>query len=221
MILLAEVDAHQLTLGNYLDTWLTGKHALRPATRALYVSLVEHYLKPQLGAIRLLDLRGSHLDRFYAGLQTGVRGTPLSAGTIRRIHAVLRSALGTAVKRRLLPYNPAQHIELAPEDPRRPRPWTTEQCLTFLAATSQDRLAPMYQLLLTTGMRRGEAMGLRWEDVHLDDDHLVVSQQITEVRGKLVTGRPKTRNSVRVVALDDWTVLTLRRRSRSGSSPRP
>jgi hypothetical protein len=66
-------------------------------------------------------LRAHHLDTFYASITSGRRGRPLSPATIRRIHAVLRSALGSAVKRRLIPYNPAEHIELAPANPKRPR----------------------------------------------------------------------------------------------------
>ena len=128
-----------------------------------------------------------------------------------RVHAALRSALNTAVKRRLIPYNPAEHIELAPENPKRPKPWTLDQCRAFLDHIADDRLAALYHLYLVTGMRRGEAAGLRWEDVDFVGRCLFVVQQIVDVRGRLVIGTPKTRKSARGLPLDEFSVMRLRR----------
>ncbi|MGH3739288.1 MAG: hypothetical protein ACRDT6_27365, partial [Micromonosporaceae bacterium] len=121
-----------MKVGEYLENWLAGKHALKPKTVALYRDALDLYLAPHLGSIGLLELRPNHLDRFYSAIAIGKRGKPLSASSIRRIHAALRSALNTAVKRRLIPYGPALHVELAPENPHRPKPWTAEQCQLFL-----------------------------------------------------------------------------------------
>jgi integrase len=165
--LMSDVNLTSLTVQEYLGTWLTSKHALKPTTMALYTEFTTNYLVPHLGQIRLLEVRAHHLDRMYANITVGLRGRPLSPSTIRRIHGVLRSALNTAVKRRLIPYNPAEHIELAPENPKRPKPWTPEQSQAFLQHIAQDRLANLYHLMLVTGMRRGETVGLRWEDVVL------------------------------------------------------
>jgi integrase len=107
-------------------------------------------------------------------------------------------------------HNPALYVELPPENPKRPTPWTATQCSTFIAAIQDDRLAPLYHLLITTGMRRGEAIGLRWSDVDLDRDLLVISQQITPVRGRSEIGAPKTRKGARLVPLDPATVAVLR-----------
>lgn len=208
---MADVHVHALTVGDYLDAWLTGKHSLRPKTVSVYRDAIELYLRPHLGAIRLLELRAHHLDRFYVSISVGRRGRPLSPSTIRRVHAVLRSALNTAVKRRLIPYNPADHVELAPENPKRARPWSVREARTFLEATRDDRLAALYRLLLVTGMRRGEAVGLRWQDVDLDGRCLFVVQQITEIRGRGVVGKPKTKRGSRVIPIDDGTVDVLRR----------
>jgi len=209
--LLVDVGVHSVTVAEYLDTWLTGKHALKPKTVELYRTLADNYLVPHLGDIKLLELRAQHLDRMYAAITLGKSGRPLSPSTIRRIHGVLRSALTTAVKRRLIPYSPAEHIELAPENSRRPKPWTIAECQAFLARSAEDRLAPLYELILATGLRRGEALGLRWEDVDFDGGALYVIQQIVEVHGRPVVGTPKTKHGARVVSLDTVTVATLRR----------
>ena len=209
--LLVDVGVHSVTVAEYLNTWLTGKHALKPKTVELYRTLADNYLVPHLGDIKLLELRAQHLDRMYAAITVGKSGRPLSPSTIRRVHGVLRSALTTAVKRRLIPYSPAEHIELAPENPRRPKPWTIADCQAFLAGSADDRLAALYELILATGLRRGEALGLRWEDLDLDGAALYVIQQIVEVRGQPVVGTPKTKHGARVVSLDTATVATLRR----------
>ncbi len=208
---MADVTMHSLTVAEYLEMWLSGKHALKPKTVALYADMTRNYLVPHLGDIRLLELRAQHLDRMYAAITMGKRGRPLSPSTIRRVHAVLRSALNTAVKRRLIPYSPAEHIELAPENPKRPKPWAPDQCQTFLEHVREDRLANLYELMLVTGMRRGEAIGLRWEDVDLDGQCLFIVQQITEVRGKSTIGTPKTKRGTRLVPIDGATAAMLRR----------
>ncbi len=219
---MSDVDAHSVTVGRYLDDWLAGKHALKPKTAALYRDALDHYLIPHLGSIRLMELRAHHLDRFYLSIAVGRRGRPLSPSSIRRIHAALRSALNTAVKRRLIPYNPALHIELAAENPKRPKPWSAEQAQTFLRKYRDDRFATLYRLMLVTGLRRGEVVGLRWEDVDLHGRCLFVVQQITEVRGMAVVGTPKTKRGARVVPLDATTVDHLRGHARLKSlrSPR-
>ena len=204
------VEAHSLTVGEYMESWLAGKLALKPTTRANYRAAMRLYILPHLGEIRLLDLRAHHLDRFYAAIANGQRNRPLNPSSLRRIHAALRSALSTAVKRRLIPYNPALHVELPPENPRRPQPWTAPQCRTFLAAIHDDRLMPMYYLLIVTGLRRGEAVGLRWQDVDLDRHRLRVVQQLVDVAGVATFGTPKTRRGSRVVPLDAHTVEVLR-----------
>ncbi len=183
---------------------------MKQSTRSHYRDAIRLYLRPALGEVLLIELRAHHLDQMYAGLTRGVRGKPLSPASIRRVHACLRSALNTAVKRCLLNHNPALHVELPPERPKRPDPWTGEECRRFLEAVEGDRLALLYRVLLVTGMRRGEALGLRWSDVDLNRGNLRIAQQITAVGGKATIDAPKTRRSSRVVPIDPDTVDRLR-----------
>jgi integrase len=111
----------------------------------------------------------------------------------------------------LTPYNSAEHIELAPENPERPRPWSPEECLRFLHHIGEDRLAALYELMLVTGLRRGEAIGLRWEDVDLEGEALLIVQQLTDVRGRSIVGTPKTKRGRRIVPIDPGTAATLKR----------
>jgi hypothetical protein len=157
-VLMTDVSAHTLTVGEYLDTWLAGKHALKPTTVSQYRDFIDAFLKPHLGGIRLLELRAHHLDAFYINIRVGRRGRPLSPATIRRVHAVLRSALNSAVKRRLIPYNPAEHVELAPENPERPKPWSPPECARFLQQHRQGppRCAPRTDACHRPATRRSD-----------------------------------------------------------------
>lgn len=151
------VDAGRQTVGAYLEQWLAGKAALRSTTARSYREHLDLYLLPTLGHLRLTDLNETDVDAMYAAMRLlGKPGAPitsnpelmailaarkstdpprpLSAARLRRIHATLRSALNTAVKRRLIAYNPALHVELATGTRPRAVVWTdarTDQWRTW------------------------------------------------------------------------------------------
>ncbi len=89
--------------------------------------------------------------------------------------------------------------------------WTPEQLGAFLDCISEQRLYALFHVASVTGLRRGEAIGLRWQDVDLTMDLLRVSQQVVELRGQLVIGQPKTRSGIRTVPLDAESVAVLTR----------
>lgn len=203
-------DVHRLPVGEFLDQWLAGKRGLRPSTVQGYRSHIDRYLRPAIGHVLLTDLRPHHLDALISGLMTP-SDVARSAATVRRIHATLRSALNAAVRRRLIPWNPALHVELPSADRRRSMVWTATQVGQFLDYMSEHRLHAMFRLVALAGLRRGEAVGLRWVDVDLESGTLAVAQQAVELRGRLHFGPPKTRSGDRVVPLDAGTVGALRR----------
>jgi integrase len=124
---------------------------------------------------------------------------------------VLRKALADAVRWNLIPRNPAD----AADPPRVVRPamqtWSLREVRTFLAHVRDDRLFALYRLALATGMRRGEIVGLRWQDVDLDAARLAVVQQLVVVDGwRVEVSEPKTARGRRVLDLDPATVQALR-----------
>lgn len=129
---------------------------------------------------------------------------PLS--TIRHVHTTLRSALNSAVRRRLLAWNPALHVELPEEQRPVTTVWTPQQVRAFLSFTAEHRLSALFQLIASAGLRRGEALGLHWIDVDLDGAAFTVRWQLLELSGGPGLGPPKTRSGARVVAIDDATV---------------
>ncbi len=203
------------TCGEWWDEWLEGKVKLRLATRRSYEAHVRLYLRPHLGHVRLQDLEAGHVERMYAALRADnarrAREGQRAAGpaTLKRVHATLMSALNTAVRKRLLPYNPGEHVELEAADRPEVEPWSVKDLGAFLDAAGADRLGPMYELVAFAGLRRGEAVGLRWCDVDLERRVVHVRQEIIDVGGTLILDRPKTKGSEGQVDIDAHTVGSL------------
>ncbi len=155
------------------------------------------------------------LVRRHAAVEAGEGPSPgLDRRTVNYVHTILHRAFRDAVRWGRLARNPADAA-----DPPRGQPksdaiktWDADTLKTFLTKTKEDgdRLYPLWVLLGTTGMRRGEAIGLRWSDVDLDAGRLHLVQTIISVRGKVMVGEPKTLRGRRPIALDPGTVQVLK-----------
>lgn len=203
-------DAQKLS--DYLDEWLTAvEPRLRGTTASSYRIAVDR-IKGGLGAVRLRDLTPLMIERFYADLvrEGGKSGDGLSVKTVRNTHVVLRKALADGERLELLVRNPAARAK-PPTGERKEAPtWTAAQVTTFLAGVEEDPLYALWVLLATTGLRRGEALGLRWSDIDLDRATLSVSQTITTVNNQIAVTPPKSDRSRRRIGLDRDTVRVLR-----------
>jgi integrase len=208
-------------LGAYLSEWLEGQR-LAPATLASYRKNVRLHIAPRLGAIPMDRLSGTAVDAWMRTLEASGRADGqggLSPRTVRYVFTILRSALGDAVKHGQLAINPTDRS--TPPSPSQARPpemhaWTARELARFLRwADDHDADAAMaWRLLAFTGMRRGEALALRWRDVDLDAGRVAVRRSVGVVKDKgqgekLVEGATKTGQS-RVVDLDAGTVAALR-----------
>lgn len=200
--------APNLLVGTYLEDWLEAKRSLRPSTRQAYRSHLDLYLLPHLGHVKLQELRPHHIDRFFAKVAAGTR-KPLSSASLHRVHATLRSALATAVKRRLISSNPASHVELPERERTSEIVWSVDDVQRFLTSVDDDRLAVLYRVAVVAGLRRGELVGLRWVDVDLEGGSIRVAQQVVQLGTQLHVGRPKTRSGQRLVAIDPVTATML------------
>ncbi|MCA1704397.1 MAG: site-specific integrase [Actinobacteria bacterium] len=196
--------------------WLPAiKTTVRATTFANYESHIERHLVPHLGDLRLGELDGRTLNGFYAVLlahgRTDGKGG-LAPSSVRRIHAALHKALKDAVRWGFLTENPADAADppkLRAEGPNEMTTWTAEQLRAFLAFAITDPLYPLWFLLASTGMRRGEALGLRWCDVDLDAGQVSVRRSVVSVNGSAQLSTPKTSRSRRVIAIDHRTVAVL------------
>ena len=213
------VAAGKTTVASFLvDEWLPGIQAsIRPSTHALYSSIVDAYVVPRIGARRLADVTPGQLNALYAALltegrrqQSPTRPAGLSPKMVRHVHTLLRKAFSDAVRWGSLARNPADRAE--PPRPRTPemKVWDVAQLRRFLDQVEGDRLAPVWLLMATTGMRRGEVMGLRWADVDLEAGRVSIVQTHVIVNRKIIVAEPKTLKGRRSIALDASTVAALR-----------
>jgi integrase len=129
---------------------------------------------------------------------------------VAKVHRVLHRALRDAVKWNRIARNPAELAD-PPRAPRRDlKAWSAAELATFLAHASTDRLAALWQLLATTGLRRAEALGLRWEDLDLEERRLSVRQTLAYVGTRPEISETKAAKSRRLVMLDEDAVTALK-----------
>lgn len=225
-----EVVGKSDTVEAYLTRWLAAKASvLKPATISQYRDLSDRFLIPKLGRIKLTELRAAHIEGMLASMEaeatakaeakkaraeaegrTLVEAKDPGLVTRRRTVAVLSSALASAVKRRLVTWNVCTQLELPTERAERRPVWDVAETARFLAHVDSDRLAALWRLYAISGLRRGEALALRWSNVDLETGSLRVERTLGEIGGRLIMGAPKTVNGRRTIALDARSVSGLR-----------
>lgn len=201
-------DAGSLTVGEYLDRWLTNsvRGTVRRSTYERHEGIIRTHLKPALGRIKLKALTPAHVQGFYRDrLDSG-----LSPATVNKIHAILHKSLSRAVKWSLVPRNVTEAVQAPRPAPKEIVPLDKRQTLALLSAASEDRLGALYVLAISTGMRQGELLGLSWKDVDLESKVVRVRRTLVRDGGRLGLGEPKTQNSRRTVQLTDRATATLK-----------
>lgn len=203
------IPSEQLTVAAFLADWLRAvQPALRPRTFESYSAHVRLYISPELGRLPLARLSPVHVQRMLAKLQE--RG--LSAQTVVHVRATLRRSLRDASRWGLVHRNVAALTDPPRVARQELRPLTPEQVRALLdhVRGDEDRAAPLYTVLVATGLRLGEALGLAWEDVDLEARTLTVRHALQRVGGRAVLVEPKTDRSRRTVGLPPVAVAALR-----------
>jgi len=196
----------KLTVKQWLDIWRdTVAHSVRPRTAIRYAEIVNLHLIPRLGYIKLARLQPSDVERaIREALETGQ-----SPRTVHHHRAVLRTALNHAIRHGVLARNAAALSE-APHVPEGEHDAISPaRAKAILQAVKGHRLEALYLLLLATGLREGEALGLRWDDVSLEDGTVSVRRVLQKVKGEWVFPEPKTKRSRRTVSLPAPVVAAL------------
>lgn len=193
------VEPTRIALDAYLDRWLeqSARTRVSPRTFEDYKKLLKRYVRPEIGPRRLDALRPLHLQELITKLEA--RG--LSPKTIRLTLSVLSRALKQAVRWGMLPNNPAALIDLPKQRRREMRALSQEEVARFRTAAAGTRHAVLFDFLLATGCRPGEALALRWSDIDLDVGAITVRRALTTVAGKPTFGEPKTATSHRRIPL--------------------
>lgn len=206
------------TLAVFVEEWLAAiAPTVRPATHYSYARNLRLHVLPSLGTTPMLAVDAGMLNGLYARLLAEGRkdfeGGGLSPRSVRYVHTILHRVFKDAVKWGRLARNPSD----AADPPRAVSSgapemvtWTAQQLRRFLDGVRDDRVFGAYLLLATTGMRRGEALGLRWADLDLVDGRASIRQTVIVVSHIVQMGTPKTAKGRRTVLLDGVTVAVLK-----------
>jgi integrase len=203
------------TLGEYLDTYLEGAaRNLRPSTARNYADALLP-VRDRLGGRYLQSLSKTDIEALVSWMLTsgrrrgGKAGAGLSARSVALTLGRLTAALEMAVAEDKLAKNPARYVKPPQHTPREQETWTAAEVRAFLATADADRLAACWRLSLY-GLRRGEVLGLRWQDVHLKAGTLTVAQARVLASYEVKVEKPKSANGIRTLPLDGALVSALK-----------
>jgi integrase len=204
-----DLSAKPQTVERFLAVWLedTAKPTIRPKTHHSYAQLIRLHIVPAIGKVPLAKLTPQHVQR----MMRDMTAKGLSPRTVQYTRAVLRRALGQALKWGLVTRNVATLVD-PPRSVRKPvQPLTGEQARAFLTYVKQydDQLWPFFTTAVLTGLRQGELLALRWNDVDLDHATLRVSHTLQRIDGRWQFVAPKTRRSARTLSLPASVVAAL------------
>jgi integrase len=199
-----------LTVAVYLGEWLDQvvSTRVRPNTLAGYRYHVDRYLVPDLGPRPLGRLTARELRTYFERL----RARGVGARTVQYVHTTLRAALEDAVREEVVARNVARLVRVPRPAKQEREPLSVDEVRSLLKATRDDRLHAMFVVFAVLGMRRSEVLGLRWDDVDLDEGRLVVRRGLQRVDGRLQVLPTKTARSRRTVPLPAMVVRALKAR---------
>ena len=206
------VRSDDYTVAEWLRTWfaLYAKPNIRPTTARSYQGSMELHIIPRIGCIKLNKLTGRDIQKLYKDLMENGRlrkdqkskQPGLSSTTVRGIHMMLHNALDRAVKERLILRNPTEDCIIPKVQKQEMKILHPEDMKAYLEAAEKRGVLPMFYLELVSGIRKGELVALRWEDLDVEHRTISVSKQALGGLGKeLVVNRPKTENSIRAISI--------------------
>jgi|GEM_PF-360236 len=228
------VERSRMTLGEYLESWLAGLEGrVEVTSRECYASLCRQHIIPKLGHVEIQKLTPIKIKNFYVEEQlngrigrresTGNNGEKpnseqaqaqsgrLSPTTVRHIHMTLNNALNEAVELGLIPDNPCKRVKPPRREKKEAVAWTPDEAVQFLRAIADDRLYALFALALGTGMRRGEILALKWENVDLDNGTVEIKSQRVRTRTMGVIEKDlKTERSRQVLPISRGLVEILK-----------
>ena len=223
--------AESYTVGQWMDVWYEyyAKIKVRPSSHKTYEGYIKNHIKPSIGSIPLTKLTTLDLQRLYQKLLTEGRVDRLEAQnqpkglspkTVRNINQVISSAMHLAIQQHLIAQDPTDGCALPKTEHREMQTLSADQLAAFLLEAKHSGVFEMYYIELATGLRRGELLGLKWEDIGFDNRTLRVRRQVGRINGEVREAPLKTKNAYRTISLgaDAIGVLRQQREKQPSSS---
>lgn len=203
------IEPSKQTLDSYLDQWeeTAAKPRLRERTYNDYKLLLLRYVRPELGKKQLFLITPLEIQTLYSSMQQ--KG--LSARTIRYTHAVLHSAFKQAQRWRIIALNPTEMVELPKNQRREMTALSSSEANKFLKAAEGNDYYALFLLAITTGMRPGEYLGLKWSDINLDAGSISIQRSlVTQEHTTEIFSEPKTARSRRTISISSMVIKVLK-----------
>jgi integrase len=200
-------EPSSISLTVHLQDWFKSKRtSVSIQTADTYEAYMRNRIIPYIGHVQLSQLTPALLQNFVNDLKE----EGLASSSIKKVYNIIKGSLDYAVNMELIPSNPITKIHL-PKDPKKEMSvWEVNEITTFLKVAIKDRSYPAFQLAISTGMRRGEILGLRWKDVDLEKGMLYIRQTLSK-DGKQFLKGAKTEASIRSIKLSNDTIVLLRK----------
>ncbi|WP_342399619.1 tyrosine-type recombinase/integrase [Weizmannia sp. FSL W8-0676] len=204
------VDSQDIKLGDFLKRWLDHKSKnVSSGTMANYRPFVMNHLIPNLGNIKMDQLKPGQIQELY---DEYVEEETLSNQSIVHMHRILNNAYKKAIEWEIVTKNPCVAVKPPKPEKHRLQVWDETEVQFFLDMAKEDRFYIAYLLALSTGMRKGEILGLRWQDIDFTNQILSVNQAVTRKKGGgHEIGPLKTEKSYRNISLFDYVVTELKK----------
>lgn len=195
----------KMTLKEFLEYWLENyaRPNLSPTTVYGYESIITKHIVPFLGRIQLQKLRPINIQQYY-----NKKKDELSGKTLVQHHRVLRKALDYAYKLQMIPNNPADAVESPKAQKYKARVLNLDEIKELLKALKDTELEVPINVALALGLRRGELLGLMWEDIDLEEGTIQIKRNLVRAGTKLVIKEPKSETSIRTLKLSP-TILNM------------
>jgi len=208
------IESNKTSVTEFLAEWLkTIESKVARKTHERYSEICDHYVKPHIGHLKLNKVQPTHINNLYSDLLISGRRNKkggLSKRTVLHAHRVLREALNCAVKWQILVRNPCDAVDPPKPDKKERNTFTTEETMELLEKAKGTLLHLPIMLAVTTGMRRGEVIGLRWKDINLESGNLSIRQVAEQTKKHGIQFKePKTDKSTRMVSLPKITADAL------------
>ena len=207
-----------MPFGEWMNFWYQqyAKITLKQTTQFEYESLIYKHIIPEIGKIELNKLTQNDLQQFYSRLKvngrqihTEIHGQGLSDRMVRACHTLCRKSLEKAVVENLIRTNPAIGCKLPPKKAKEMQVLTPDEMQRFIIQAKADGYFELFVLELCTGMRRGEILGLQWDDLNMQTGELHICRQVVLVDGHIQISTPKTKSSIRTIIIPSDIVKIL------------
>lgn len=209
------VEANTKTFGAFLEEWLDTyiKPNKSPTTYAGYEKQVKNYIIPALGNKKLQHLKTLDIQKFYNSLleKSPLSGKPMKPKTVQNIHMNVRAALSQALKLDLIKKNPAENVTLPKVKKYKAEIYDQEEVELLIKKVKDTDLEVPICLEVALGLRRGELLALKWQDIDFDNCKVKIRNNLVQVGNEIIIKEPKTESSIREIELPTTIIQLLKK----------